>query len=262
MSQSRVQSRRSLLGEPVALARSLQRRGAPLVRVGQQLALTPERIADEFLPSLLLLEDRAAPMPFAEFRRLLEEETERGQIDGQAHGLLQALDPQPIRSTWLDQTHRARLPSGEVVAVKIRRRGASNLIREGLHPRRVARELQVVGPIFLGSPLQTLEEIRAQLVSALDFGCELEQLQQLWDERGGEENERIPRPVAELCSDRVLTCEYLEGTPLIRLLLPRSEDADQDPSAESLPDDDLVAGKVIHATLEQLFRNLTVEDES
>ena len=106
-------------------------RGA-VMKVGQMLANLPEVVPEEFSEVLAALHFEAPPMHFAMVRELFLDEF--GQ---EPEELFASFDRQAFAAASLGQVHRARLKSGEEVAVKIQYPGISGTIKSDLRSLRL-----------------------------------------------------------------------------------------------------------------------------
>src|SRR5512146_2246262 len=106
-------------------------RGA-VMKVGQLLANLPEVVPEEFAEVLSALHFEAPPMHFAMVRELFLDEF--GQ---EPEELFTSFDRQAFAAASLGQVHRARLRSGEEVAVKIQYPGIARTIRTDLRNLRL-----------------------------------------------------------------------------------------------------------------------------
>jgi len=101
--------------------RQLQRLAATLGRLkgafakgGQFAALRYDVLGSELRAPLTALQDRVPPLPFRRIRRVVEAELDAPLADRFAR-----FDPVPVGAASIAQVHRARLDSGEEVAVKV-----------------------------------------------------------------------------------------------------------------------------------------------
>ncbi|MEM9656793.1 MAG: AarF/UbiB family protein, partial [Planctomycetota bacterium] len=97
-------------------------RGA-IAKLGQLLSCFPESIPDEFVDALSNLQFRAPPMHYALIREQLLAEL------GDPEEVFERFDEQAIAAASIGQVHRARLKSGEEVAVKSQYPGIARTIR-------------------------------------------------------------------------------------------------------------------------------------
>ncbi len=120
------------------------------------------------------------------------------------------IDETPLAAASLAQVHRARLRSGEAVAIKIQYPEIGKLAGIDLGSvRRVARVAQHLRTDF---PIRTLVDELAHMVSLeLDFLREAEATERVRKAFEGAPEFSIPRVYREFCSRRVLVLEYLDG---------------------------------------------------
>ena len=208
-------SRRLARREPDALLRALgaalrttfTRLGATFIKVGQIASTRGDLLPRAITTELAKLQDSVPAEDFDDVRRLLERE-----LGGPIESRFADFDPVPVAAASVAQVHRARLPDGTVVAVKIRRPGIRRTVRldrsilffltQGLE--RVVPSLRLV----------SLPEAVATFCDAVEVQLSLR--------REAEHNRRftamfsddeeIAFPVLhdDLCTDALLTMDFVE----------------------------------------------------
>jgi predicted unusual protein kinase regulating ubiquinone biosynthesis (AarF/ABC1/UbiB family) len=104
---------------------------------------------------------------------------------------------------------------GRDVAVKIQYPGAAEALLGDF--RQLARLARVMGPLAPGLELKPLlAEVQARLAEELDYGREAEAQAGFAEAYDGDPDVLVPRVVAG--ADRVLVSEWVEGTPLSRII--------------------------------------------
>lgn len=196
-------------------------RGA-VMKVGQMLANLPEVVPEEFAEVLSALHFEAPPMHFALVREVFLDEFGR-----EPEELFAAFDRKAFAAASLGQVHRARLHSGEEVAVKIQYPGIARTIKADLRNLRL-----LLQPMCLTKDWQDTLDKLADIEQMLLMETDYEQ-----EARFGKKVRRlftiddrvvVPRVYDEYSTRRVLTTEYLRGCHLNEYLAmnPSQEDRD------------------------------------
>jgi ubiquinone biosynthesis protein len=208
---------------PVArreLARSLREAldegGITFVKLGQQLSTRRDLLPAEFVDELTGLQDSASPVPWPEVRALLA--AELPDLD-----VFAEIDEEPLAAASVAQVHAGRLRDGSEVIVKVQRPGLAAV---------VDRDLDIVARLAatLESRTRWGRSLGARALAAgfaealreeLDFTVERDNMRGVGALLaagpalpGAAVSIRVPRPLAELCTPRVLVMERLSGTPL------------------------------------------------
>ena len=119
-------------------------------------------------------------------------------------------DPQPIASASIGQVHRATLPDGRAVAVKVQYPGVAETIEADLaNAELFAPMARMVSPNLSIRPL--LEEMRVRLIDELDYQREAEYQAAFAARYEGHPFIRVPAVMAEWCRPRVLVTEFVAG---------------------------------------------------
>ena len=101
---------------PALLRRTLEGLGSAFIKLGQALSLREDLFAPPVIVELRRLQDHAAPFPADQARA----EVERG-LGRPIDTVFATFSDAPLAAASMAQVHRATLPGGETVIVKIRR---------------------------------------------------------------------------------------------------------------------------------------------
>ncbi|MHC5212128.1 MAG: ABC1 kinase family protein [Planctomycetota bacterium] len=179
-----------------------------VMKVGQTLANYPELAPEEFVETLGALHFEAPPMHFSLLREMVKRE-----LGADPEQLFAEFDTNAFAAASLGQVHRARLPDGTEVAVKIQYPGIDRAIREDF--RNVSA---LMLPMRFSERWENLrrqfEDIRAMLDLELDYEAEADFQERVRAMITPETEVVVPRVHRRWSSARVLTTDMLHGLHL------------------------------------------------
>lgn len=195
------------------LAADLEALGPTFVKLGQVLSTRSDLLPGPYLSALSRLQDDLAPFPAEEARRIIEEELGVSMAD--AFGEFSEV---PLASASLGQVHAAKLRDGRSVVVKVQRPGVEEQVARDLDAlKHIARALDThtdAGRRFGFQDL--LEQFALSLADEIDYRHERQNLLRL-REILADTDIRVPAPVPDLTSRRVLTMEKIQGRKVTEL---------------------------------------------
>lgn len=181
--------------------------GGLLIKLGQFLSARVDLLPREYTEVLSTLQDQVPPAPWAEVEGILAE------LPVSWREVFAELETEPVAAASFGQVHRARLATGETVAVKIQRPGIEEMVEADL--RATAWFLVVLDRFTrVASNMDiwaVFEEVSATTRAELDYIQERENLERLRRNLSSLEGVRIPRVYPELSTRRVMVMEYVEG---------------------------------------------------
>jgi predicted unusual protein kinase regulating ubiquinone biosynthesis (AarF/ABC1/UbiB family) len=141
-------------------------------------------------------------------------------------------DPQAIASASIGQVHRAVLPDGSDVAVKVQYPGIAEAIESDLDNAELLVPLiKVISPNLKVRPL--MAELRDRMSDELDYQREAQYQQAFFERYDGHPFIRIPAVHMDWSRPRVLVGEYVEGRSFEDMLAD-SDDAQRQRYAEAI----------------------------
>lgn len=188
------------------------------LKVGQMLSYMDGMLPPEYQPiyrrALEKLQQQAPAMPWSAVEPVLVAEL------GPLAARFAELEPAPFAAASIGQVHRARLPDGRQVAVKVQYPGIERAMAADLENARVLERL--ARPMLLamgdrrnrGFASALLGEIRARLMEELDYEHEARMQARFGALFAGDPDLRVPAVVPDLCTRRILTTELVEGRTL------------------------------------------------
>lgn len=184
------------------------------MKFGQALsvfeAALPEEFAAPYRETLTKLQEAAPPLPARVVHRVLAEQLGEDWRDN-----FSEFNDKPAASASIGQVHRGIWKDGRQVAVKVQYPGAAEALVSDLNQiQRFAKIFQLFMPGLEMGPL--LEELRARIIEEVDYKYEAQAQRLCAAEFDGDPDIAIPKVVA--ASDKVLVSEWLEGTPLSKII--------------------------------------------
>jgi ubiquinone biosynthesis protein len=240
------------LGESARLLRQqLQRLGPTYVKIGQYLALRSDLLPQIFCDELMLLADRAPPLPWSDVSAIMLQDFGKNP-----ERLFSTISTSPVSSGSFSQTHVALLENGFEVLVKVKRPKAAEEVQRELADKWLINRLFKLANLPLPEfPEDLTEELSQWLFSQLDFGRELNNLSRMHELSLGSPFERIPVGHPAFSSEQVLTAEYIRGAPVSEVLIDL-QSTGPDSATERLSgiNPNRVAEAMVAATFRQVFR--------
>ncbi|MBO0838973.1 MAG: AarF/ABC1/UbiB kinase family protein, partial [Actinobacteria bacterium] len=196
-----------------SLRLALEDGGVTFVKLGQVLSTRRDLLPPEFVSELSRLTDDAATMPWADIRQVLE-----ASLAAPVGETFASIEAEPIAAASIAQVHAATLPSGERVAVKIRRPGVTSAVTADLDIlQRLAVRLERGTRWGLSVGAAGLAQgFASALREELDLRIEARNMVAVTSAIAArDEAFRVPAPYEPYCGEQVLVMQYLTGRPLL-----------------------------------------------
>ncbi len=229
----------SLLLTPANALRFTERlshmRGAAM-KLGQMLSMDAGAVLPPELTAILSqLREDAKPMPAAQLRRVLDAEWGSGW-----QGRFARFDMRPFAAASIGQVHRAALPDGKELAVKVQYPGVRASIDSDID--NVAALMRLPGLLPRGLDIAPqMEEAKRQLREESDYAAEARHLLKFRQLLAGSDLFILPELNTEFSTGQVLAMTFMDSEPFETLVR-----APQDVR-------DRAAADLIEFTLRELF---------
>ena len=196
------------IGERMAAA--FETLGPAYVKLGQFMATRPDIIGFELAGDLARLQDKMPPFSEAEARAEIEK-----AFGQSADDLFTDFSP-PIAAASIAQAHKATLKDGREVAVKILRPDIE--LKAAREFRAFGRAARLIESASVAArrmePVKFIETLKASAAIELDLRLEAGAASELKENLADEADIRVPEVIWPLSARRILTVEWIDGTPL------------------------------------------------
>jgi predicted unusual protein kinase regulating ubiquinone biosynthesis (AarF/ABC1/UbiB family) len=190
-----------------ALVKTMGQMKGAMMKVGQMMSFISDDVPVEYRAALKSLQASAPPMDFALLRDVAERE-----LGKPLERAFARFDEVALASASIGQVHRAQLPSGDEVVVKIQYPGVAQAIAADMN--NVALMYGMVGLMYPGlDPKPVVAELRGRFIEELDYRREAKNQRVFCDLYDGHPFIRVPRIHASHCTAHVLTSEFVAGRP-------------------------------------------------
>ncbi|HEX4521151.1 MAG TPA: AarF/UbiB family protein [Gaiellaceae bacterium] len=188
--------------------------GPTFVKLGQLLSTRPDIVPPDIIVELRGLQDDVKPFPFSEVERVVAED-----FNQPISRLFLEFEETPLAAASIGQVHRAVLPNGRRVAVKVQRPNAPRQVESDIQllegAARIVRE-RIRAFDFIDTR-EIVDEFARSIRQELDYRQEGRNAQIFHRNFAAHPHVAVPRTYWSYTSRRVLTLEYLEGVQLADL---------------------------------------------
>lgn len=193
------------------LASAFEELGPCFIKLGQLLSTRPDLLPPGYVPALSRLQDRITSVPADEVVEIIE-----GDLGAPIATLFKTFDREPLATASMAQVHRATLPDGTELAVKVLRPGVRAIVEMDLQ---VMREITTfltrhtrLGAI--NNLSQMVDQMDDSLRGDMDFLIELENTRRIKQQISEFPMVDVPVVYEKYSSSRVLTESFIKGKHL------------------------------------------------
>jgi ubiquinone biosynthesis protein len=197
---------------PNQLVAHLEQLGPAFVKLGQMLSTRPELMPEAYVEALSHLQENGPEIPGEVIRATIE-----SQLGKPIEELFATFEPRPVAAASLSQVHRATMPNGTVVAVKVQRPDLVRLVCRDLDA--IDAGLKLLGRLFPRRLERTglrafFAEFRRYTLQELDFSHEGQLIDRFRANFQGRVDVKFPTVYWNYTGPRVLTLGWVEGLRL------------------------------------------------
>ena len=202
-----------LKGDPTMppVTRALTALGPAYIKFGQILSTRPDVVGDELAQQLRVLQDKLPPFSTQAAKASFENET------GLNPDTIFSEFSEPVAAASIAQVHKGRLAdTGEIVAVKVLRPGIEKAFRRDVDAFYfAARVIEILAPFARRlRPMDVIEHFEGVVLGELDLRLESASASEFAANTEKDEGFRVPHIKWALSGRRVMTLDWVEGSPL------------------------------------------------
>jgi predicted unusual protein kinase regulating ubiquinone biosynthesis (AarF/ABC1/UbiB family) len=192
------------------LIKILTKLGPAYIKIGQALSTRPDVVPPAYLAELTTLQDKIPSFPNEVAFRFIEEE-----LGARPEEIYADMSPEPIAAASLGQVYKARLQTGEEVAVKVQRPGLNRRISLDIYIMRLLAGFVQDNVKQVRSNLRAIiDELAERIFEETNYNQEGRNADKFREFYGYMEEIYVPKIYWEYTGNRVLTMEWIEGTKL------------------------------------------------
>ena len=192
--------------ERVRLA--LEELGPTFIKLGQIMSNRPDLMPESLIVELKKLQEAVPAFAGDVARELVEQE-----LHAPIESIFSDFSSMPIAAASISQVHKATLPSGESVAVKVQRPNIEQVIKTDLeimfHIATLA-EKHIEGMETI-DPVSVVKEFERSITQELNFTIEAAHIETFSRKFSADETVYVPRVYVDYTTKRVLTMEFIDG---------------------------------------------------
>ncbi|BCB02753.1 ABC1 kinase family protein [Bacillus sp. KH172YL63] len=183
-----------------------------LIKVGQLLSIREDLLPKGFITQIQDLVDHVPPSPWKKIEEVLEKEW-----DAPVSSKVANIEKDAIASASIGEVYRARLHDGTQVAIKVQRPEIPSLVKIDFRSLSIiiwfARRFAPVPKGFIDFKM-LYKELKQVIEQELDFSKEMMTATSFKQRFKEHPNVKIPAMFPELCTNKVLVMEWVDGVRL------------------------------------------------
>ena len=225
---------------PERLRLMLQELGTTFIKFGQLLSSRPDWVGEKISEELSQLHDDNPPISFEEIKVIIESE-----LGGDIDDIFAEFSKESLATASIAQVHKAKLPTGEKVAVKVQKTNVQEIVETDLSIMRfIANESERFDTSFKHLNLPAIvHEFDRSIQKEMDFDNELMNIRHMNDNFKYNDKIIVPVTYQDYSTEKVLTMEYVEGVKLSEVIV------GDDPKYNKI----LIADRIVRSYFQQIF---------
>jgi len=199
---------------PEVLVKIFEDLSGSFLKLGQFLSLRPDLIPHEYCKALSKLQDQVPPFPNEQAKKRIADEIGKENMKS-----IRLISKNPVAAASIGQVYKASLTNSEQVAIKVMRPGVKEiLMTDTLLLYRLAHIMH--HKITVIDTVKVIEEFRRYTEAELNYLGEMQYMEWFSENFKSVRNVSIPKPHPKMCTEHVLTAQFLSG-PTLRSMMAR-----------------------------------------
>ena len=193
------------------LTKCFQELGPIYIKLGQTLSTRPDLISTEVADNLKSLQDKLPPFDSKIVRLRIEE-----RFGASMEELFDDFNNTPIAAASIAQVHKAKLKSGEIVAVKVLRPNITEKYENDIKFLEYAAFIssKLLKKAKRLKPKEVIAVFRQSMKFELDLRSEAAAASRIYDNFVNDDTLHIPRIHWHLTTDDIITLEWVNGVSI------------------------------------------------
>ncbi len=200
---------------PERLRKVFEELGPTFVKLGQMLSTRPDLVGEKMAEEFTKLQDDTQPFDFETVKIIVESE-----LGKPLNEVFQTFEEEKLAAASIGQVHRAVLPDGTLVAVKVQRPGIQDTVDKDLVIMHHLADLinKRVPSLRVFNVPEIVEEFDKSIHKEMDYELEARNTLNFQANFADDEGIHAPLILPEYSTSLVLTMEFIQGTKMSDVL--------------------------------------------
>lgn len=192
---------------PANIRAAFEELGPTFVKIGQLLSTRPDLMPPEYIEEFKKLQDDVRPEKPEDIKAVVEE-----SLKSPIERLFSSFEEKAAASASVAEVHRAVLPGGEDVVVKVRRPGVRDTILEDIGILRFLFRSKRLSSLFSFVNVRgILDELERNARLELDFSNEAANIKKFRENNADVKCVTAPRVFDDYTTEQTIVMEYIDG---------------------------------------------------
>ena len=194
---------------PEKVCKTITKLGPTFIKIGQIMASRYDVLPKEYCDALSKLRSNVDPMPFTEVKKILTEEL------GNTDEIFEYISEKSIGSASMAQVHKAKLKTGEIVAIKVQRKNIYETMTMDVRLLKKAIILLHLRLLVKSIDLNSvLDEIYNVAKEEMNFEIEAKHLEEFRENNIDITYIGVPKIYKNYITKKVLVMDFIQGISL------------------------------------------------